>query len=91
MKHVSALLPTPLSLVLTLGGALAHVCVCVCVCVPFTSSVASLKWNLDGERPLEFGSLISSSNEMVEEQIAVETDAPLLWTTGLRKGAPDAK
>ena len=43
-----------------------------------------LKWNLDGERPLEFGSLISSSNELVEPLITVETDSPLLWTTGLK-------
>ena len=28
-----------------------------------------LKWNLDGERPLEFGSLISSSNELVDKQV----------------------
>ena len=43
-----------------------------------------LKWNLDGERPLEFGELISTSNQMVADVIEIETDAPLLWTTGLR-------
>ena len=53
--------------------------------------LARLKWDLDGERPLEFGSLISSSNQMVEERIAVETDAPLLWTTGLHQRSLDTK
>jgi len=43
-----------------------------------------LKWNLDGERPLEFGTLISSSNEIIDACVTVETSAPLLWTTGLR-------
>jgi len=43
-----------------------------------------LKWNLDGTRPLEFGSLISSSNEIVDARVTVETSSPLLWTTGLR-------
>jgi len=45
---------------------------------------SGLKWDLDGTRPLEFGSLISSSNELVESRVTVETSAPLLWTTGLR-------
>ena len=44
-----------------------------------------LRWNLDGGRPLEFGSLISSSNELTENRVTVETSAPLLWTTGLRQ------
>lgn len=52
---------------------------------------AGLKWDLDGKRPLEFGSLISSSNWMVDERIAVETDAPLLWTTGLHQRSKDTK
>ena len=46
-----------------------------------------LKWDLDGQRPLEFGSLISSSNELVDERVTIETSAPLLWTTGLRAAA----
>ena len=46
-----------------------------------------LKWDLDGERALEFGSLISSSNQIVGSRVTVETDAPLLWTTGLRRQA----
>jgi len=44
-----------------------------------------LRWNLDGERPLEFGQLISSSNEIVDGRVTVETSSPLLWTTGLRQ------
>ena len=44
----------------------------------------SLRWNLHGERPLEFGTLISSSNELVNPRVTVETSAPLLWTTGLK-------
>ena len=44
-----------------------------------------LKWNLDGKRPLEFGSLISSSNEIADARVTVETSEPLLWTTGLRE------
>jgi thiamine pyrophosphokinase len=45
-----------------------------------------LRWDLDGTRPLEFGALISSSNEMVDSTILVETQAPILWTAGLRAG-----
>jgi thiamine pyrophosphokinase len=43
-----------------------------------------LRWNLDGDRALEFGDLVSSSNEIVGERVTVRTTAPLLWTTGLR-------
>ena len=45
-----------------------------------------LEWDLDGSRALEFGSLISSSNQVVDDRATVETDSPLLWTTGLRQG-----
>jgi len=44
-----------------------------------------LKWNLDGNMPLEFGSLISSSNQIVSSQVTVETAMPLLWTTNFVK------
>jgi len=47
-------------------------------------STSGLKWDLDGSRPLEFGTLISSSNEIVDDEVTIETSAPLLWTTGLR-------
>uniref|UniRef100_A0A7S2FHH2 Thiamine pyrophosphokinase n=1 Tax=Haptolina brevifila TaxID=156173 RepID=A0A7S2FHH2_9EUKA len=42
-----------------------------------------LRWNLDGVCALEFGGLISSSNEIVEAQVTVQTSTPLLWTTSL--------
>lgn len=44
---------------------------------------AGLRWNLDGGRALEFGSLVSSSNEIVSPTVTIETSSPLLWTTGL--------
>ena len=44
-----------------------------------------LKWNLDGTVPLEFGELVSSSNEIVGPIVTVRTERPLLWTTSLRK------
>ena len=47
---------------------------------------SGLRWDLAGDVPLEFGGLISSSNEFARPTITVETDAPLLWTTGLRRG-----
>ncbi len=45
-----------------------------------------LKWDLAGDRPLEFGSLISSSNRFVGKEVTVESSTPLLWTSSLRKG-----
>jgi len=42
-----------------------------------------LRWNLNGERTLEFGGLLSSSNQIIDEQVTIETSSPLLWTTGL--------
>ena len=50
-----------------------------------------LKWDLDGKRPLEFGSLISSSNELADARVTIETSAPLLWTIGLRDTEPAAR
>jgi len=44
-----------------------------------------LKWNLDGTMPLEFGALVSSSNQIVAPTVTVQTESPLLWTTSLRK------
>lgn len=38
-----------------------------------------LKWNLEGGS-LEFGVLVSSSNCVVEKEVRVTTDAPLVWT-----------
>ena len=40
-----------------------------------------LKWNLDGNMPLEFGGLVSSSNHVTDEVVTIETSSPLLFTT----------
>ncbi len=39
-----------------------------------------LKWNLDGDMPLEFGGLVSSSNRIVEKVVTVKTSSPLLFS-----------
>ena len=51
---------------------------------------SGLRWNLRGE-PLEFGGLVSSSNQMMSDPhtgaiapISVTTTQPLIWTTVLR-------
>ena len=51
---------------------------------------SGLRWDLDGER-LEFGGLVSTSNQMLSdpatgalEPISVTTTHPLVWTTVLR-------
>jgi len=51
---------------------------------------SGLRWDLDGERPLEFGSLISSSNELVAPRITIETQSPLLWTAGIARSCGEA-
>lgn len=38
-----------------------------------------LRWNLQGGS-LEFGMLVSTSNEAMEKEVWVKTDAPLVWT-----------
>eukprot|EP00741_Cyanophora_paradoxa_P008263 tig00001278_g7993.t1 len=48
-----------------------------------------LKWDLDGERPLAFGGLVSSSNELVAPEIELEASEPLLWTTAFRPAGLD--
>jgi len=40
-----------------------------------------VKWNLDGNMPLEFGGLVSSSNHVTDEVVTLETSSPLLFTT----------
>jgi len=45
---------------------------------------SGLLWDLDGSRPLEFGALVSSSNEVTGSEVSVETSAPLLWTSNCR-------
>jgi thiamine pyrophosphokinase len=39
-----------------------------------------LQWNLDGDVPLEFGGLVSSSNRVVNRVVTVESSSPLLFT-----------
>lgn len=46
-------------------------------------TTSGLRWDLDGSAPLEFGSLVSSSNEVVGSQVVIETESPLLWTSNL--------
>lgn len=54
-------------------------------------STGGLKWNLNAQE-LAFGKdgLVSSSNEIVEQVITVETSSPLLWTCELRLDSGDA-
>ena len=40
-----------------------------------------LKWNLEGDQPMEFGGLVSSSNRVMNEVVTVETSSPMLFTT----------
>mmetsp|Transcript_9930 Transcript_9930/g.18513 ORF Transcript_9930/g.18513 Transcript_9930/m.18513 type:complete len:188 (+) Transcript_9930:278-841(+) len=42
---------------------------------------SGLKWNLDGDVPLEFGGLVSSSNCVMEEVVTIESSSPLIFTT----------
>lgn len=42
-----------------------------------------LRWDLDGQRALEFGAAISTSNRVEAKEVLVETRSPLLWTAGL--------
>jgi thiamine pyrophosphokinase len=41
---------------------------------------SGLKWNLNGDMPLEFGGLVSSSNRIVERVVTVTTSSPLLFS-----------
>lgn len=43
---------------------------------------SGLKWNLDGTE-LAFGGVVSSSNEVVADEVSVRTSGPLVWTTVL--------
>lgn len=52
---------------------------------PVVASSEGLKWDLDGTR-LAFGELQSTSNELVAEEVSIEADGPLLWTTSLGGG-----
>eukprot|EP00804_Cyclotella_cryptica_P014136 CCRYP_005566-RA/>CCRYP_005566-RA protein AED:0.02 eAED:0.02 QI:298/1/1/1/1/1/2/76/366 len=39
-----------------------------------------LKWNLDGNLPLEFGGLVSSSNRVINELVTVKSSSALVFT-----------
>ena len=39
-----------------------------------------LQWNLNGEMPIEFGGLVSSSNRVIDDIVVVETSTPMLFT-----------
>ena len=65
-----------------------------CGLIPLGSVVegvctSGLKWNLDGGKPLEFGSLVSSSNEFVASSVRIDTPRPVLWTSNFREGVWD--
>lgn len=85
-----------MNVVIALGEGRHHISVDasregpVCALVPVGKAAESvrtegLRWNLDGQR-LSFGTggLISTSNEIVEPVVIVETSAPLVWTSQLR-------
>ena len=46
---------------------------------------SGLKWNLDGDMPLEFGGLVSSSNRIVNKVVTVKTSSPLLFSFEILK------
>lgn len=40
-----------------------------------------LKWNLEGDTPIEFGGLVSSSNHVLDNVVTVESSSPMIFTT----------
>lgn len=46
---------------------------------------SGLKWNLNGEVPLEFGGLVSSSNRVMDAVVTVQTSSPMIFTTEMIK------
>lgn len=40
-----------------------------------------LKWNLNGDVPLEFGGLVSSSNRVMDGVVTVQTSSSVIFTT----------
>ncbi|KAF6032982.1 TPK1 [Bugula neritina] len=56
-------------------------CGLVPVSEPVVSKTTGLKWNLDGET-MEYGALISTSNEVIENHITINCDGRLLWMMG---------
>ncbi|XP_055346920.1 thiamin pyrophosphokinase 1-like [Paramacrobiotus metropolitanus] len=56
---------------------------------PTRVTTKGLKWDLS-DQIMEFGELISTSNEIVADVVFIETDKPLLWTMTLKKPATDS-
>ncbi|KAJ6225972.1 thiamine pyrophosphokinase 1 [Anaeramoeba flamelloides] len=61
----------------------------VCGLIPLASvcrscSTKGLKWNVENEC-LEFGKLISTSNEVADNHVFIENSDPLIWTIQLKK------
>ena len=50
---------------------------------------SGLRWDLDGSKPLEFGGLVSSSNEVRDDamSVTVHNSSPLLWISSLVNGS----
>lgn len=54
-----------------------------CSCLPRCVLRSGLRWNLRST-PMAFGGLVSTSNVIEADEIHVESDADLVWTTRLR-------
>lgn len=62
-----------------------------CGLIPMGSKCESikttgLKWDLNGDIPLEFGGLVSTSNRLMEEVITVQTSHPIVFTAEVLAG-----
>ena len=51
---------------------------------PAIVTTRGLRWECDGLR-LEFGVFLSTSNVIDSETVVVDTDAPVLWTTQVKR------
>ncbi|OQV22255.1 putative Thiamin pyrophosphokinase 1 [Hypsibius exemplaris] len=50
---------------------------------PSKVSTTGLRWNLDDQQ-IEFGGLISTSNEMAAPSVTVQTSLPVVWTMSVK-------
>ena len=51
-----------------------------------TIKTKGLEWNLNGDRALEFGGLVSTSNRIVEEVVTIEPSHPVVFTAEVLSG-----